>query len=193
MGRITAGLRPRVAGLGVTAACALMGLLLPSAPAAAHSLPGIDATFSKLDVVLTGRIRDRCQLSGGGELNFGELSGNKSITANVGLDCNVPFSLGFESAHGGLAHATLPGGQGPFAGTLGYTLTVIVPTLSPKAGSLTGSFTSAQLVSRRTLSSGEAIAAGGGRLEVRTANPSGAGLLAGEYSERLTVTVTPRL
>ena len=88
---------------------------------------------------------------------------------------------------------TKPRGEGPYAGTLGYTLTVTVPTLKPAPAVMRGAFNSEELASGRTLSSGEAVAAGGGHLQLRTAMPRGAGLLAGEYSEVLSVTVTPRV
>lgn len=174
-----------VSGLAAT-------VLAMSSPAAAQS-GSFGATFSKLDAVVTGRIRDRCQLAGGGSISFGELTGRETAVAQLALDCNVPFALGFESARGGLTHATLPSGQGPFAGQLGYTVDIRVPTLSPRPAVIHGRFDSAELRTRRTLSSGEAIAAGGGRLEFRTLLPTGAGLLAGEYSETFMVTLTPQL
>ncbi len=171
----------------------VLGLILGTGQALAGSPSAIEATFSKLDVVLTGRITGRCQVSGGGDFAFGELTGNETVDETVGLDCNVPFDLNLRSARGGLAHAGLPDGQGPFAGTLGYTVKLSVPTLSPAPQTLQASYTSAELAGGKTLSSGDAIAAGGGRMEVQTAPVTGAGLLAGEYSETLTVTVTQRL
>jgi spore coat protein U-like protein len=175
-----------MAGLAVVAAAGV------ASPAVAQE-HAIAATFSKLDAVLTGRIADRCELAGGGEINFGELTGRETAVAQLALNCNVPFQLGLQSARGGLTHTTLPRGQGPFAGQLGYTVDIRVPTLSPRPAVLQGSFHSAELQTRRTLSSGEAIAAGGGRLEFTTLMPDGAGLLAGKYSETLTVTLTPNL
>lgn len=177
---------PAVAGL---AAAVLAGAASP----AAAQVKALEATFSKLDAVVTGRIADRCELAGGGEINFGELTGQETAVAQLALNCNVPFELGLQSARGGLTHATLPRGQGPFAGQLGYTVDIRVPTLSPRPAVLQGSFNSVELQTRRTLSSGEAIAAGGGRLEFTTLNPVGAGLLAGKYSETFTVTLTPHL
>jgi hypothetical protein len=170
----------------------LAAVLAISSPAAAQSR-AIEATFSKLDAIVTGRISDRCELAGGGSINFGELTGRETAVAQLSLDCNVPFDLGLQSAGGGLTHTALPLGQGPFSGQLGYTVDVRVPTLSPQPAVLHGSFNSAELKTRRTLSSGDAIAAGGGRLEFRTLPPAGAGLLAGEYSETFTVTLTPHL
>lgn len=182
--------------LGVCAA----GLMAcgASSPAWAEAGPSRDAaSFSLLDnrleVALVGRIPGRCELGGGGDIDFGELTGGEIATAQMALDCNVPFELTLTSARGGLAHVTLPRGQGPFAGTLPYDVRVRVPTLRPEPGVLEGRFRSDNLISRQSLSSGSAIAAGGARLEIRTATPSGAGLLAGNYTETLTVTLSPRV
>ena len=169
---------------------AMFGAALPSA-VQAHEPPSDVAAFTpELSVTLTGRIEDRCSISGGGTMALGELTPGEGATADFSLDCNVPFELGLSSPRGGLAHATMPQGQGPFAGTLPYSVRVEVPVISPQPSMLDRSFDSRDLRSRRTMNSGEAIAAGGARLTFKTDTPSGAGLLAGDDSETLTVTVT---
>jgi len=178
------------AGRLALGAALAMGLAAGHAQAQSRA---IEATFSKVDAIVTGHVPDRCELAGGGDIRFGELTGREMARAELALQCNLPFDLGLQSANGGLAHATMPTGQGPFSGTLGYTINVRVPTLSPQPAVLQGSFHSAELRTRRTLSSGEAIAAGGASLEFLTQAPTGAGLLAGEYSETFTVTLTPHL
>lgn len=176
----------KVAGL------ALAGILAPClALAHTHDDKALPS-FSKLEVALDGRIAPRCEMGSGGEIDFGQLTGGEVATATLGFECNVPFDLSFQSARGGLAHASLPNGQGPFAGTLGYALDVRVPTRSPDPRTLHASFDSRDLVGRKTVSSDGGIAAGGARLQFRTETPRGAGLLAGQYSETLSVTVTPR-
>ncbi|KQR53306.1 hypothetical protein ASF81_11980 [Brevundimonas sp. Leaf168] len=144
-----------------------------------------------LNVTVTGRIVPRCEIQGGGDIDFGELTGGERATALFGLDCNVPFDLGVTSARGGLAHATKPQGEGPFSGVLPYDVTLTVPTLRPEPRTVRASFSSVDHTG--VLSSGDGIAAGGGKIEFRTRQPAGAGLLAGQYSETLTVTVTPRV
>jgi len=144
-----------------------------------------------LTVAVTGRIVPRCEIQGGGDIDFGELTGGERATALFGLDCNVPFDLGVTSARGGLAHATKPQGEGPFSGVLPYDVTLTVPTLRPEPRTIRASFSSVDHAG--VLSSGDGIAAGGGKIEFRTRQPAGAGLLAGQYSETLTVTVTPRV
>lgn len=148
---------------------------------------------SRLDVVVKGRITPRCQMSGGGDVDLGELSGGESVSALFALDCNVPFDISMQSSRGGLAHVSQPQGEGPFVGLLPYDMRLTIPTLRPSPATVQASFTSTQMIGGRTLSSGDGIAAGGGKLELRTRKPEGAGLLAGRYSEALTLTVTPRM
>ena len=172
--------------------CAVFGGIVVVAGAGAVHADALEST-SGFDVAVTGRIVSDCRLSGGGSIDFGELTGNEVVTADFGLRCNVPFDISFESARGGLAHVTKPRGEGPFAGMLAYTLNVAVPTRSPQNGMMSAAYASADLTARKTLSSGEAIAAGGGRLQIRTQRPQGAGLLAGEYAETINVTLQPRV
>lgn len=183
---------PRVTARSAGRLSAVVGAVAVLAGAGAVRADSIEST-SGFDVAVTGRIVSDCRLSGGGTIDFGELTGNEVVTADFGLRCNVPFDLSFESSRGGLAHVTKPRGEGPFAGTLAYTLNVAVPTLSPQEGVMSAAFSSADLVARKTLTSGDAVAAGGGRLQIRTQLPQGAGLLAGEYVEVLNVTLQPRV
>lgn len=172
--------------------CAALSAVVMVAAAGAVRADSIESA-SGFDVAVTGRIVSDCRLSGGGTIDLGELTGNEVVAADFSLRCNVPFDISFESARGGLAHVTKPRGEGPFAGTLGYTLNVAVPTLAPRDGMMSAAYSSADLMARKTLSSGDAIAAGGGRLQIRTQRPQGAGLLAGEYVEVLNVTLQPRV
>lgn len=188
--RVAARPAVRAGGLMVLAAAAFA-----ATPTTAEPMidKGVSGDSARLDVVLNGKITPSCRLGGGGDVDLGELTGGEQVEASFALGCNVPFELNFQSMRGGLAHVTKPRGEGPYAGTLGYTLTVTVPTLKPAPAVMRGAFNSEELASGRTLSSGEAVAAGGGHLQLRTAMPRGAGLLAGEYSEVLSVTVAPRV
>lgn len=184
-----AAVRPMARTGGLMALVLAAGLALPvSAMAMADTGPA-----SSLDVIVKGKITPDCRLSGGGDIDFGELSGAREVEADFGLACNVPFDISFQSARGGLAHTILPQGQGPFAGTLGYSLTVTIPTISPAPAVLGATYDSENLIAKKTLSSGEGIAKGGGRIRIRTDRPSNSGLLAGEYSEVLSITVAPRV
>lgn len=149
---------------------------------------------AQLEVALNGRIVQRCEIQGGESIDLGELGGGLVAAAAFGLDCNVPFDLNISSAQGGLAHASKPLGEGPFSGTLAYDLRVVVPTLYPEREVVVERrFSSPEMTGRAVLSSGDGIAAGRGSLELRTRTPTGAGLLAGQYSETLTMTISPRV
>jgi len=176
----------------------LMALVLAAFGASSACAEGISPELraglsDTINVKLTGRINARCLLSGGGEINLGELRGGEGAKASFGLDCNLPFNIDIHSQRGGLAHATMPQGQGPFAGLLEYDLQLSVPTLRPDPALVEGRYTSRELLGERTLSSGDGIGAGGGTLEFRMRQPEGAGLLAGRYTETLSLTVTPRM
>lgn len=183
------GKRARALSTRVFAMLGAVAMLVGAGTVRADS---IEST-SGFDVAVTGRIVSDCRLSGGGTIDLGELTGNEVVTADFGLRCNLPFDISFESARGGLAHVTKPRGEGPFAGTLGYTLNVFVPTLAPTSGTMSAAYSSADLTARKTLTSGDAIAAGGGQIQIRTQRPQGAGLLAGDYVETLSVTLQPRV
>ena len=143
-----------------------------------------------LNVTVTGQITPRCEIQGGGDIDLGELRGGERVTGMFGLDCNVPFNLQMTSANGGLAHATQPQGEGQFAGLLPYDVRLTVPTLRPTPAVVQGGFSSLQRSGM--VSSGDGISAGASKIEIETRRPTGAGLLAGKYSETLTLTVTPR-
>lgn len=181
--------RFRSSSVVMTVAVGLMFAV--ASPASAKPAADNLEVSSNLNVAVTGQIASRCEISGGGDIDFGELSGGESATALFGLDCNVPFDLGVSSARGGLAHVSKPQGEGPFVGILPYDVTLTVPTLRPEPRVVRSSFSSVDHMG--TLSSGDGIAAGGGRIEFRTRQPAGAGLLAGQYTEIFTVTVTPRV
>lgn len=174
----------------LSGAVALIGFAVASPALAKPVADNLDVGRT-LNVNVVGQIVPRCELQGGGDIDFGELTGGERATALFGLNCNVPFDLGVTSARGGLAHVSKPQGEGPFAGVLPYDVTLTVPTLRPEPRTVQASFSSADHMGM--LSSGDGIAAGGGKIEFRTRQPAGAGLLAGQYTETLTVTVTPRV
>ena len=177
--------------LSVAVGAAVMMIAAASSPALAKPVADNLDVGKTLNVTVTGQITARCEIQGGGDIDFGELTGGEHATALFGLDCNVPFDLGVSSARGGLAHVSKPQGEGPFSGVLPYDVTLTVPTLRPEPRVVRASFSSSDHTG--LLSSGDGIAAGGGKIEFRTRRPAGAGLLAGQYTETLTVTVTPRV
>lgn len=173
-------------------ASAFSVLCMASQASAGPSDNSIEISSGRLNVSLQGRLEARCQASGGGTLDLGpNLRGGLVVQAGFGLDCNVPFAIKVTSGSGGLAHTMSPDGQGPFAGLLSYTIDVRVPTETaagpgPIVG---GSFGSASR-SKTFVSGLDGIASGGGVLSIVTNAPEGAGLLAGTYSDTVTITVS---
>lgn len=164
----------------------------PSLPTVPISGDVFEST-SGFDVLVQGDIPARCELGEGAEHNFGELRGNLSFNTAVHLKCNVPFDLKISAAFGGLAHNVMPNGQGPFSGRLAYALAVEVPVIDPAPRTIFKTYQSQELLGGATLSSDQGIADGQAQLKFRTGQPEGAGLLAGEYSETISLVLVPRM
>ena len=115
------------------------------------------------------------------------------MSARVALDCNIPFDMEIKATNGGLTHRTMPGGQGPYAGAVPYRLGVEIPVRRPQTGMVRQSFSSSQLRGGGTVSSMDGIATDGMTINVELGQAGGeAGLLAGDYSETIIVTIQPR-
>lgn len=147
----------------------------------------------KIDIAIRGSIRQQCALGGIGDMDFGNLQRRGlGAEARVAFNCNMPFTMTIRGQNGGLANTLIPGGQGPYAGTLPYSLAVQMPVRHPAVQMLNRSFGSRQLQAGGTISSNGGIATDGMLLTVELGTPSGeAGLLAGEYAETITITVSP--
>ena len=148
------------------------------------------ASLQKIEV--HGEIRQHCAISSPGSFALGDLE-RDGLRADVkfGLDCNTPFIMKIEAARGALTNIAYPRGQGPYAGTLPYVFELTIPVRKPASGLITRSFNSRDLLGGQTLSSGGAIASDGMEAHVTLGHPDGmAGLLAGDYSETITVTLS---
>lgn len=145
------------------------------------------------DVMVSGRIPSHYSLGKGADIDLGELSGGITVNAGLGLKCNVPFELSIRAAHGGITHTTRPMGEGGFTGRLFYDLGIELPLLSPAPRVEARQYQSQQLLAGVSISSAESIAVEGLSLRIQTKQPEGHGLLAGEYSEAITFTITPRM
>ncbi len=170
---------------------ALLGVTVLPGAALADIPQSSDARSVQLNV--HGRIEQHCTLGSIGDVDFGDITRpNLSSSTHVQLSCNLPFAIRIQSAHGGLANVQYPHGQGPYSGTLDYTLGVAIPLRRPDAVMLEQSFSSRDLMSGRVLSSGEGIALDGMALTVALGRPSGeAGLLGGNYAETIVITIAP--
>jgi spore coat protein U-like protein len=165
-------------------------LALSATPASSEEIGGLRSM--NLDV--HGRLDQRCALGAIDSVDFGDLThpGGRA-RARVALDCNVPISVTVSAAHGALANERYPQGQGPYAGSVPYSLGFKVPVRHPWESVMLRSFKSSDLVGvGQTFTTGDGIAVDGMSLEVALEKPSGdAGLLAGSYGETIEITVTP--
>ncbi|VXC96753.1 hypothetical protein [Sphingomonas sp. AX6] len=179
---------------------AAIGLPIANGPTRADSPPSGAGTVRtenarSIDVVVQGRIAQRCAIGDIPNTNFGNLERpGLGMSARVALDCNIPFDMEIKATNGGLTHRTMPGGQGPYAGMLPYSLGVEFPVRRPQASMVSQRFESRQLRgSGGVVSSLDGIATQGMTISVDMGQPqSEAGLLAGEYSETITITIAPR-
>lgn len=146
------------------------------------------------DVVVSGSVREQCELGSIGDMDFGNLerSGLGSRT-NVAFYCNVPFTMTITGERGALTHTTMPNGQGGFSGAVPYSLAVELPVRHPHQRTLLQRFTSRQIRSGGVIASNGGIATDNMVLDIELAPPSStqSGLLAGEYTETITITVAP--
>lgn len=140
-----------------------------------------------------GRVSEHCAMGAIGDMRFGDLNRkNLQAAARVQLNCNVPFDMTIQAANGGLANDRYPHGQGPYAGTLPYTMAIAIPVRKPASSLVDRSFTSLELMGGRTISSQGGIALDGMAISVALGDaPGEAGLLAGNYGEKIVITITP--
>ena len=173
-----------------------MRFMLFALAAAAFAVPANAEEIrnvKSLDIAVSGAIRQHCAMGSIGDMDFGNLERRGlGIQTRVAFDCNVPFTMTIKGARGGLTHTRMPNGQGPYAGVVPYNLAVEMPIRHPAAEMVSRSFNSRQLQAGGVISSHGGIATDGMALAVQLGTPSSeAGLLAGEYSETITITVSP--
>lgn len=182
-------------GFKAMGACALSAFIIFAAPggsalAAEGSRP---ADNRSVELNVHGKIMEQCAIGNVGDMNFGDITrSDLKASARVFFNCNVPFRVDVRSANGGLANDSFPHGQGPYAGRLPYSLGFQIPVLKPSSSLLAQTFQSAELIGGRSFNSAGGIAVDGMALTVSLGHPSGeAGLLAGNYSETIVITVSP--
>ena len=140
-----------------------------------------------------GQIIEHCAIGDVGSMNFGDITRpDLKASARVLFNCNVPFRVDVRSANGGLANESFPNGQGPYAGRLPYSVGFEIPVLKPSSSMIAQSFNSSELIGGRSFNSAGGIAVDGMALTVSLGRPSSdAGLLAGNYSETIVISVSP--
>lgn len=139
-----------------------------------------------------GDITQHCAISAPNDVDFGELQGAaKQTDLKFGLNCNVPFVMQVQAQFGALTNREYPQGQGPYAGSLPYAMTFAIPTRMPGAAIVRRTFNSRDLIGGQQISSQGGIATDGMSVNVALGKTnSEAGLLAGEYGETITLTIS---
>lgn len=160
-----------------------------SYPASANQLE----FTSELDLVVSGAVREQCALGQIADVDFGNLERpGLGVETKVPFYCNIPFTMTIDAARGALSHTSMPNGQGPYEGTVEYSLEVDVPVRRPSQDVVSKRFRSRQLLSGAIVNSNGGIATDGMKLSIALASPNTSGtLLAGEYTETITITVAP--
>ncbi len=175
----------------VAAGCAVLAALPWAAPAA-----------NRVSVHLEGEVGRECAI-----LGSGAAEGGASLDANVEVGditrpgrrdfvftvhCNTPFEYRLEAEHGALTHKAVREAPGGFLSAVPYDVTVRIPTDAVTIEDhCTGGSIRAGAVSCPFSNSGDGIAMDtAGRLTVAW-KPDGIPV-AGEYSDRLTITVSAR-
>lgn len=145
------------------------------------------------DIAVSGSISQQCAMGGIADMDFGNLERrglNRQVP--VAFHCNMPFSMTINGERGALTHTMMPDGQGSYGGQLPYSLSIEMPVRHPAPQVIKKLFTSQQIQAGGIISSNGGIATDGMVLGIELGLPSGeAGLLAGDYSETITITVSP--
>ena len=160
-----------------------------SGPAWADDIGGLRT----MDLGVQGRLSEHCAIGAIENHSFGDLTQPAAeFATRVPLVCNLPVNVTIRSAHGGLANTEHPRGEGPYAGNLPYRMNVVLPVRTPTQSVLSEDFQSVDLLAGRTISTNGGIAVDGMTLYIALDRPtSAAGLLGGDYSEVIEITVTP--
>ena len=178
--------RARLAGAAASAAF-LLGVA--ASPAAAQEISNVKS----MDIAVQGSIAQRCQMGAIPTADFGELTrAGRFAAAKVALDCNVPFTMLIKAQNGALVHSEMPHGQGPYAGSVPYSLDVELPVRRPTTELISKVFEGRSLLGGQAISSAGGIAMDGLLLRLSLGSVSSeAGLLAGQYGEVIEITIAP--
>jgi hypothetical protein len=166
-----------------------LGLGVAATPAAAQDISNVKS----MDIAVQGSIAQRCQMGTMPTADFGDLNRpGMSAAAKVALDCNMPFTMLIKAQNGALVHSDMPHGQGPYAGSVPYSLDVEMPVRRPTAEVISKVFEGRSLMGGQAISSAGGIAIDGLLLRLSLGSVSSeAGLLAGQYGEVIEITIAP--
>jgi hypothetical protein len=185
-GRVFGAARLRLAA--ATAGAALL-LGVAAAPAAAQDI----SNAKSVDIAVQGSIAQRCQMGAIPTVDFGDLTRpGRFAAARVALDCNIPFTMLIKAQNGALVNSEMPHGQGPYAGSVPYSLDVELPVRRPSTEMISKVFEGRSLMGGQAISSAGGIAMDGLLLKLSLGSvTSEAGLLAGQYGEVIEITIAP--
>jgi hypothetical protein len=185
-GRLLGSARVRLAGAALSAALVLG---VTATPAAAQEFSNVKS----MDIAVQGSIAQRCQMGALPTVDFGDLTRpGKSAAAKVALDCNMPFTMLIKAQNGALVNSEMPHGQGPYAGSVPYSLDIEMPVRRPTSELITKVFEGRSLMGGQAISSAGGIAIDGLLLRLSLGSVSSeAGLLAGQYGEVIEITIAP--
>ncbi len=178
--------RSRLASAAVGAAL-LMGVA--ASPASAQEISNVKS----MDIAVQGSIAQRCQMGAIPTVDFGDLNRpGKAAAAKIALDCNMPFTMLIKAQNGALTNSEMPHGQGPYAGSVPYSLDVELPVRRPTTEMISKVFEGRSLMGGQAISSAGGIAVDGLLLRLSLGSVSSeAGLLAGQYGEVIEITIAP--
>lgn len=175
----------RVSAIGLTAALCVLPICAPAAAA-------------DVSITATATIAAACSLTAGTGFGAANLGSSSSVTATATVNCNTRYRLKAQSANGGFKSATAAPAPS-FTNQLAYTLNISVP-LDNGGGTVAGSCASANLVAGSAscqmspantgLSSGSGTSTGQtASLSVSWTAPTSPRLIAGSYTDTITITI----
>jgi len=151
-----------------------------------------------LTVTATGTIPTTCGLTAASGFGAANLNANGTVSASASVTCNAKYIIKATSANGGLKTATAAPSSS-FSNKLDYTLSISVP-LDNGGGTVSGNCAASNLVAGAStcalspastgLSSGTGTSVGQtANLGVNWTLPGATRLIAGSYSDTLTITI----
>lgn len=163
----------------------------------ACTAPSLVFAADRISLRLEGDILPECTVGSASSqafaLDVGEIAGSGARDYVFGLSCNAPFSYRLEARYGALTNSAASAAPRGFAATIPYEVRMRIPTDgAPIEDSCPGESLQAGRVRCAFSNSGNAIAIDAqGRLTLAWQAGS-ARLVAGNYTDHLTVTVGMR-